>query len=65
MDRREESCKIVRVRRNASPAKTDTNCLVTLRGCKSAASFGLSGLKQTSEHQHTQFALHFKQLTAS
>jgi len=30
-----------------------------------AAIFGLSDLKQTSEHQHEQFALHFKQLTAS
>ena len=57
--------QIVRVRGNASPAKTDTNRLVTQRGCNTAASFGLSDLKQTSEQPHKQFALHFEQLTAS
>ena len=58
-------CKIVRVREKCVTCKTDTNCLVTQRGCNTAASFGLSGLKQTSEQQHTQFELHLKPLTAT
>ena len=65
MNRREERSKIVRGRKKCVTCKTDTNRLVTLRGCNTAASFVLSDLVQTSEHQHKQFALHFKQLTAS
>ena len=30
-----------------------------------AAIFGLLAITHSSEHQHKQFALHFKQLTAS
>ena len=57
--------KIVRVREKCVTCKTDTNCLVTQRGCNTAGSFDLSDLAQTSEHQHKQFELHCKQLTAS
>ena len=65
MNRREERSKIVRGRKKCVTCKTDTNRLVTLRGCNTAASFGLSDLAQTSEQLHKQFELHFKQLTAS
>ena len=63
--RRRAAKKIVRVREKCVTCKTDTNCLVTQRGCNTAGSFDLSDLGQTSEHQHKQFVLHCKQLTAS
>ena len=67
MDRREESCKIVRVRsrNDLRHLKLVSQTPVALSSCNRATSFGLSDLQQTSEHQHKQFALHFKQLTAS
>jgi len=55
----------VRVREKCVTCKTDTNCFVTQRGCNTAASFGLSDLKQYSEQLHKQSYLDLKPLTSS
>ena len=67
MDRREESYK-----NRAGSSRNDLRHLklvsqtpVALFSYTNSTSFGLSSLKQTSEHQHKHFALHCKQLTAS
>ncbi len=55
----------VRSRNDLRHLKLVSQTPVALCNYHTATSFGLSGLKQTSEHQHKQFELHFKQLTAS